>query len=184
MSEIVNFLYYSEDSPTGLRWSVDIFSGRWLKILKVAKHSIAGSATVSKHYEVTCRQKKYYCHRVVWQLNNGEIPEGFVIDHIDGNGLNNNICNLRAVPHRANIQNSKVNKANKSGVCGVFKFIDRGVWYWIASWNSIEGKAMKRRFNINKLGNEVAFTLACAARRNAIDNLNKQGQSYTERHGT
>ena len=34
----------------------------------------------------------------------GEIPEGYTIDHIDGNPLNNDIHNLRAVPRAINFR--------------------------------------------------------------------------------
>lgn len=45
--------------------------------------------------------------------------EEMVIDHIDGNPLNNRRSNLRFCIHGQNVQNSKTSKINKIGVKGV-----------------------------------------------------------------
>jgi len=44
-------------------------------------------------------------HRVVWFMHNGPIPDGFEIDHIDQDKLNNNITNLRLVTRSGNCHN-------------------------------------------------------------------------------
>lgn len=41
--------------------------------------------------------KDYRVHRLVYKTYKGEVPEGMVIDHIDGNTKNNSIENLRCV---------------------------------------------------------------------------------------
>ena len=43
-------------------------------------------------------------HNVVWITHNGEVPEGYELDHIDGDKTNNSIANLRLVTHAQNIQ--------------------------------------------------------------------------------
>jgi hypothetical protein len=65
--------------------------------------------TVSKN-----KQTIIYMHRIIMK------PEkGTVIDHLDGNTLNNQKNNLRICTHAENMRNSKINKNNKSGYKGV-----------------------------------------------------------------
>lgn len=50
-------------------------------------------------------KKQYYLHRLLWEAFIGEIPEGYEIDHIDGNPSNNVLQNLRIVTHKENMNN-------------------------------------------------------------------------------
>lgn len=63
----------------------------------------------------------YKVHRIIWVMHNGQVPSGMVIDHIDGNGFNNNIQNLRLASGSSN-QCNQVNRksTSKSGVRGVY----------------------------------------------------------------
>lgn len=44
-------------------------------------------------------------HRLVWETYNGPIPQGYEIDHIDGDKSNNALSNLRCVTHKENMAN-------------------------------------------------------------------------------
>jgi hypothetical protein len=61
----------------------------------------------------------YLQHRVIWEMLEGEIPAGLQIDHIDGNGENNKIDNLRLVTNQQNSRNFHISKNNTSGHTGV-----------------------------------------------------------------
>jgi len=76
--------------------------------------------------------KSYYMHKVVMMCSSDDM-----VDHIDGNKLNNQKSNLRKCTQLENTRNRKLDKRNKSGYKGV-------TWYprdekWRASI-SVSGK--------------------------------------------
>ena len=59
---------------------------------------------LGKIYTKRVRGGHYFCgsrsiHRDVWSCFYGEIPNGFVIHHIDGNKNNNSLANLQLMPN-------------------------------------------------------------------------------------
>lgn len=63
--------------------------------------------------------KGFIVHRIIFALFNGVLSDSLDIDHIDGNGMNNKIENLRAVDQRENKKNLPLSKASKTGITGV-----------------------------------------------------------------
>lgn len=59
--------------------------------------------------------KEYRAHRVIWEMFNGPIPEGMLVDHIDRDVYNNRIENLRLATRQQNNANS-MGKYSKSGL--------------------------------------------------------------------
>lgn len=59
-------------------------------------------------------------HRLIYMLVHGPIDPTMVIDHIDGNRLNNDINNLRVVDTRTNVSNRQCHREGKlPGCCWV-----------------------------------------------------------------
>lgn len=50
--------------------------------------------------------KVYMIHRIIWEMHHGPIPDGMVIDHIDGDSWNNKIENLRVCTQKQNTFNN------------------------------------------------------------------------------
>jgi hypothetical protein len=92
---------------------------------------IAGSVFPSKdgkyYREVTFERNKWRAHRVIWKMHYGtEPPE--IIDHIDGDGTNNRIENIREATVYQNGWNVKKNSRNKSGYKGVSFNKEKNKW--------------------------------------------------------
>lgn len=86
----------------------------------VKKGEIAGS--VKKYKTLTYRRiginyQDNYCHRLAWLHEYGYLPKE--IDHINGNGLDNRLCNLREVTRKDNNHNQRKSDKNTSGVTGL-----------------------------------------------------------------
>lgn len=97
---------------------------------------------------------RYFAHRLVWLYVYGSWPKT-EIDHIDGNGMNNRIENLRDVTRAENFRNARRSKMNTSGVTGVF-------------WESAD-KVWRARIKVNSksinLGSFKSIGDAIAARK-------------------
>ncbi|ELW2864864.1 HNH endonuclease [Salmonella enterica] len=117
------------------------------------------------YVRVVVRQKFYLAHRIIYEMHHGEIPEGYQVDHIDGDKLNNNIQNLRLATNSINQRNKRKSSRNTSGVTGVC--FDRKTGKWVA------------RICRKYLGKFANFEDACAARMEAVNNLG----GFTQRHG-
>jgi hypothetical protein len=65
----------------------------------------------------------------------GEWPN-HEIDHINGDSLDNRICNLRDVTSQGNNRNMSLAKTNTSGVCGVRYKKDRSKWVALITLNN------------------------------------------------
>lgn len=84
----------------------------------IKAHSPVG--TIHRGYLVVRFQgKSYPLHRLIWLLETGEDPGEFMVDHIDGDRLNNAFENLRLCSNAQNGMNRGATKANKLGVKGV-----------------------------------------------------------------
>lgn len=63
-------------------------------------------------------------HRLILEVSDSKL----IVDHINGNGLDNRKENLRIVNASENATNVSINKRNKSGYKGVTLRKDRGTW--------------------------------------------------------
>lgn len=99
--------------------------------------------------------KQIDLHRLAWIYVYGEMPNQ--VDHIDGDGTNNAISNLRNVTPSVNRKNTRRMSTNTSGFCGV-------------SWRS-KSKKWRARIMIGKkeihLGIFDSFSEAVKAREEA-----------------
>ena len=66
------------------------------------------------------RSISFYYLRFIYECNNGQIPDGLVVDHIDNNKLNNMIENLKIITNSANLKKNYQPRSNKSKVVRSF----------------------------------------------------------------
>jgi hypothetical protein len=185
-----SLFYYDETSPSCLRWNTDRFNGCYRNVKVICKGDVAGRFNSTLNYFlVDVCKVRYRCHRIIWEIHNGPIPDGMVIDHINQNTKDNKIQNLRCVSKEINRRNMKKSKRNSSGVVGVFRAekesCGRVYAYWVVRWSPLNSDENGiKQFSVLKYGEEKAKYLAIEFRELMIKKLNSQGAGYTELHGS
>ena len=77
------------------------------------------------YWRVTHRGSSYRVHRVIWALTNKADPGKLIIDHRDGDPMNNSPDNLRACTAAENQQNKKSPKRKEGVSVGLPKGVRR-----------------------------------------------------------
>jgi hypothetical protein len=92
------------DAETGKleRW-VTHNGGRELK--KPYWRACSGKAVCRGYAVVKVLGENHLYHRICWLLAHGEIDDSLDIDHINGDGIDNRLVNLRLGTTRENLQN-------------------------------------------------------------------------------
>lgn len=101
-------IFYIKDS--GLYWK-ETFGPR------SKKDSRAGGINNKGYRRVLVGTKRWLEHRILFYMYHGYLPK--IVDHADGDTLNNSIENLREATSGKNRANSKRNYSNRVGYKGV-----------------------------------------------------------------
>lgn len=75
---------------------------------------------------LTSQRKDVLVHRVIFKMVYGWEPEE--VDHINGDGCDNRLVNLRACDHVTNHQNRRLSSSNTSGAMGVSRTRGKKRW--------------------------------------------------------
>lgn len=113
------------DIETGkLTWKVRLSPRRNIGEEAGTTSSMPGEVAYRR---ITIDKVECGAHRLAWLLAYGAWPL-HCIDHIDGNGLNNRISNLREAVHSENARNRGAQRNSKSGIKGVSWHVESGRW--------------------------------------------------------
>ena len=149
-------LKYDESSPSCLTWDTTIRVGFNLNRASVVPGQYVTSVNCATgYYQVRFKRVSYRAHRVVFALVNGTCPDG-LIDHIDGNKLNNQIDNLRVVDTSL----SNKNRLHKNNTGLPFTHFSQKQNRFQVQF-TINGVRTCKTFNISEYGSkEIAFIAA------------------------
>ena len=118
--ELLELFFYDRDTGK-LFW-------RTSKANKTRAGTEARSKAKDGYLRVTIHHKTYQVHRIVWIILHGEIPEGKLIDHLDGNKENNKPDNLRLVDDSENGRNRGKRSDNTAVITRMYINKQRNKW--------------------------------------------------------
>lgn len=106
------------------------------------KGAVAGCDNGRGYIRIKVDGRYFLAHRLAWLYETASFPEG-EIDHINRNGLDNRIKNLRTVTRSENLLNKGLDHRNTSGVKNVSW--DQHREKWVA-----QVRRNKKQFNLGR----------------------------------
>ena len=112
------------DTNLNLKKEISLDNHEWKPVLgkeqlyKISDNGLISNIKTGKLLKGTIRNgyvrynlqgKLYSAHRLVYETFIGEIPDGYIIDHIDGDRQNNSLENLRCITQSENAINAQKN---------------------------------------------------------------------------
>lgn len=88
--------------------------------------TVAGCVNKYGYVQVGIKRKYYRIHQLIYLYHHGHVPG--MIDHVDGNKLNNNITNLRECNSSTNPLNMRLRPTNTSGAKNVSWDKNKNKW--------------------------------------------------------
>jgi len=103
----------------------------WLSPITWYLHDYPISKTTYARAYFSCRDKQtgIFAHQIIMAKRGIVVSTDKVIDHIDRDGMNNQLSNLRAVTRSVNLRNRDLFDNNTSGFTGVSFCKRRGRFY-------------------------------------------------------
>lgn len=113
-----------------LRSQITLEARFWQKVTRTPSCWVWTAATNSKGYgQIGVDGRVRRAHRVAWEMANGPIPDGMVLDHRCANPACVNPDHLRVVTNAQNLQHRiGANKNSASGIRGVYWIKDMNAW--------------------------------------------------------
>lgn len=168
--EFSKLFEYCETSLSGLVAKVDLPYSH--KAGEQAGSLVNGG---KDYWRIRYKKKLYMVHRIIYAIYHKiELNKNMVIDHIDGDHLNNKISNLQQVSRSRNNQKAAISARNTSGIKGVC-WLNR-FKTWSVNW--YENREEKSKvFNPRKLypgqdpdtAKQMAFNDAVEYRKKMIE---------------
>lgn len=160
--ELRQLLAYDPDSGL-LRWkekpllglSTDPSVKSWNRRFAGKVAGTRKRSSGKEYIQISIGGRVYPCHRIIWVMVHGAIDEALVIDHINSDGLDNRLINLRLVSHSQNQRNQAMRLENTSGATGVYRCQKTGKW---TGQITVDGRHLS-------IGSHFLFADAAAARK-------------------
>lgn len=157
--------FYLDSDDMTIRRNKDGYYNRFKKDDIVMPFKMVRSIYRGIHIPRT-RTSVSYTH-LLTLLRGISIPEGSVVDHIDGNPENNIRSNIRIITQSMNSRNAKMKSNNTSGITGITK--------------SGDGYTIRKQMNgMRKYGGYVKTLKEAKV---VLAAMKPEDHGYTQRHG-